>query len=285
MKLLFINYGIHHKNVNALKKYVNLDMDIVNNYDNIDILKYDVIYSPSEPIDVSAYPDKKFIFGPHFSTFPNHKIVKILGSNSVYIQPSEWAANVWRQVEVCNQFKIQVLPFGVDTETFCEEILIGSRNKVFIYFKNRNPLELHYLEHLLLTQGIEYRIFDYKARYSEDEYIDYLKHAKFGIWLGCHESQGFALQEALSCNVPLFVWSVKSMSQEYGCNYPPLEATTIPYWDNRCGEYIYDINNFAIRFKDFLHRLETYRPREYILENLSMSHCEEKFICLLNSFT
>jgi glycosyltransferase involved in cell wall biosynthesis len=285
MKILFINYGIHHKNKDAIQKYKNVDMDIVDRFDNPDISKYDVIYNPSEPINVKDYPDKKFIFGPHFSTFPNHKISKILGSNSIYIQPSEWAADIWRQVEICKQFKIRVLPFGVDTDKFCEDVPLGSRNKVFIYFKNRNPLELRYLEHLLKSQNIEYKVFDYKARYPEEEYIRYLKQAKFGIWLGCHESQGFALQEALSCNVPLFVWSVQSMKQEHDCNYPDFYATTIPYWDSRCGEFIYTIDNFFPLFQKFLGNLESYQPREYVLENLSIGVCEQKFIDLLHSFT
>ena len=194
MKVLFINHGIHHKNRNALLKYKNIDMDVVDGLDNLDISNYDIIYNPSEPIDVGAYPDKKFIFGPHFSTFPNHKISKILGPNCIYMQPSEWSANIWRQVEICKKFKIDVLPFGVDTDFFCESIPISSRNKVFIYFKNRHPLELQYLEFILKSQNIEYKVFDYKARYAEEDYVEYLKQAKYGIWLGCHESQGFALQ-------------------------------------------------------------------------------------------
>jgi glycosyltransferase involved in cell wall biosynthesis len=285
MNILFINYGIHHKNRNALQKYKNINFDTVDSMDNIDFSKYNIIYSPSEPINVLDHPNKKFIFGPHFSTFPNYKITNIIGPNTVYIQPSEWAANIWKQVEICKQFKIDVLPFGVDTDKFCETVSISSRSKVFIYFKNRNPLELRYLEHLLTSQNIEYKVFDYKARYSEEDYVNYLKQSKFGIWLGCHESQGFALQEALSCNVPLFVWSVKTMSQEHGCNYPAFEATSIPYWDDRCGDFLYDINNFFPCFKKFILNIESYRPREYILENLSIDVCEKKFIDICNSFT
>jgi hypothetical protein len=284
MKILFINFGIHHKNKSALEKYKRLDIDTINTLENLDFSNYDIIYSPSEPIDTSLYPDKKFLFGPHFSTFPNNKIEKIIGKNTIYIQPSEWAANIWKQVEYCNKFKIKVLPFGVDTERFNETITIGSRNKVFIYFKNRNPSELNYLEYLLYQMGIYYKIFDYNRKYDEQDYIDYLKEAKYGIWLGCHESQGFALQEALACNVPLFVWSVKSMSQEYGCNYPHFDATTIPYWDNRCGEFLYDINNFFPIFIQFLSKLDSYQPREYILENLTIDKCEQKFIDILSGF-
>jgi glycosyltransferase involved in cell wall biosynthesis len=278
MKILLINYGLHHKNLHAIKKYDNVDIDITNKLYDIDITNYDIVYSPSEPIDTSLFPDKKFIFGPHFSTFPNHKIKPIINKNTIYIQPSEWTAKSWKEFDICENLNIQVLPFGVDTEKFNQIIEPCSRSKVFVYFKNRNPLELRYIEHFLYTQHIEYTIFNYNKKYNEEDYIEFLKQAKYGIWLGCHESQGFALQEALSCNVPLFVWSVKSMNQEYGCNYYDIPATTIPYWDKRCGEFTYDIENFYDKFQSFLYKLDTYKPREYIVENLSIEVCEKKFI-------
>jgi glycosyltransferase involved in cell wall biosynthesis len=115
------------------------------------------------------------------------------------------------------------------------------------------------------------------------DYINYLHESKYGIWIGCHESQGFALQEALSCNVPLLVWNVESMNQEYGCNYIDIPATTTPYWDERCGEYFYDSNNFEDIFNKFIFNIENYRPREYILENLSMEVCEKKLIDTINN--
>jgi glycosyltransferase involved in cell wall biosynthesis len=284
MKILLINYGMHNKNLNAIKKYTKLDIDIIDHLQNIDITKYDVVYSPSEPIDVSNFPDKNFIFGPHFSTFPNHKIKPIINKNTIYIQPSEWVVKLWKEFDICENLDIRVLPFGVDTEKFNQTIETSSRNKVFVYFKNRNPLELRYIEHFLSSQNIQYVVFDYKKTYNEQEYLDYLHNAKYGIWLGCHESQGFALEEALSCNVPLFVWSVKSMNQEYGSNYYDIPATTLSYWDERCGEFTYDIEKFYDKFQKFLMKLETYRPREYILENLSMDVCEKKFIDLLKQY-
>lgn len=284
MKILFINYGMHHKNLNAIKNYKNIDIDIIENLQNIDISNYDVVYSPAEPIDTSRFPDKKFIFGPHFSVFPDQKIKHIINKNTIYVQPSKWASDSWRIFDICENLDIRVLSFGVDTEKFNQIVDIGSRTKVFIYFKTRNPLELRYVEHFLSTQNVEYVVFNYNKKYSEQEYIDFLKQAKYGIWLGRHESQGFALEEALSCNVPLFVWDVKSMNQEYGYNYHDIPATVIPYWDERCGEFTYDMENFYEKFQKFLSKLETYQPRQYILENLSMDVCEKKFIDLLNNF-
>jgi hypothetical protein len=287
MKILCYSEGLHHKNLHALQNYKSIDFYITNNFNEIlesDLSAYDVVYSPSKPLNVIHFPDTKFIFGPHFSNLPKTDISHIKQSNSIYIQPSNWAVNMWKKYSFCNGLKIKSLPFGVDTDKFNQLVPICNRNKGFIYFKNRDPLELQFLEYLLSLQNIEYKLFDYQNRYDETDYLDCLQKSKFGIWLGCHESQGFALQEALSCNVPLFVWSVKSMNQEYGCNYDDIHATTIPYWNDNCGEYVYDIKDFQIKFNNFLLKIENYQPRQFILDNLSINRCEQLFIDMCNQF-
>jgi glycosyltransferase involved in cell wall biosynthesis len=277
---------MHNKNANALYKYNNNYYVIksVEQINNIDLTQFDCVYSPSTPLNVKKYPNTKFIFGPHFSVFPElHQMNQIRSSNVIYIQPSEWAAKVWEINPFCNNIKIGVLPFGVDTDKFSEKPHITNRNKVFIYFKDRNPQELKLLEDFLNKKNIQYVIFSYKNRYNEKDYINYLQNSKFGIWLGRHESQGFALEEALSCNVPLLVWNVKSMNQEYGAKYPDIPATTIPYWDESCGEYFYKFDELENTFNTFLSKLETYKPREYILENLTMKLCEKKLIEIIKN--
>jgi hypothetical protein len=109
-----------------------------------------------------------------------------------------------------------------------------------------------------------------------------LKNAKYGIWVGRHESQGFALEEALSCNVPLLVWDVLSMNQENGPNYADIPATTIPYWDSRCGEIFYRREHFDYAYRLFMSKLRHFKPREYVLSNLTMEQCENQFMKLLS---
>jgi glycosyltransferase involved in cell wall biosynthesis len=130
----------------------------------------------------------------------------------------------------------------------------------------------------LKSKNIEFEIFDYVSRYSEEKYLDYLQNSKYGIWLDAHESQGFALEEALSCNVPLLVWNITSMNQEYRSSYSNIPATTIPYWDARCGEYFYTSSELEETFNNFLSKIDTYKPREYILENLSIDVCEKNLL-------
>jgi len=284
MKILFIPNCIHIKNLLAIQKY---DIEITylkdTNLDSINLNEFDVIYSPCSPINVSKYSSSKFIFGPHFSVFPDKNQMELIsGDNVIYIQPSEWCKNVWLNNPLCKNIRVETLPFCVDTNKFNEIKPINERNKVFIYFKRRHPNELIILNEFLKKFNIEAKIFDYIHRYDENEYINYLHNSKFGIWLGAHESQGFALEEALSCNVPLLVWNVISMEQEHGSNYNNIPATTIPYWDKRCGEYFTNPKQLYDIFQKFISNIYNYKPREYILENLSIDSCNKKFIELVN---
>ena len=287
--LLYKNENAHHKNKNALQKYKNIQFINVESLDNItDISDYDCVLSLCYPIDISKYPNTLFIFGPHFSVFPDEKINSIKHKNSIYIQPSDWVRDLWINCDngnMCNGLKIKSLPFGVETEKFKELKPLQERNKVFLYYKHREQSELNFLTHFLDSKKIIYKIFSYDWRYSEEEYLQYLQESKYAIILDAHESQGFATQEALSCNVPLFVWNVNSFSQEVGTNYPDFPATSIPYWDERCGEFFYNTEEIEKKFELFLSKLETYQPRNYILENLSMEVCEKRLIDFVKDFS
>ena len=246
-----------------------------------DIPNYDLIFLPSAPIDTSKFPTKKFIFGPHFSVFPTNKLLLINNQkNSIYIQPSDWVSQLWKDMKAEKFIPVKTLSFAVNMNKFKPINFV--KDKVFIYFKSRKQEELQFLTTFLKKKNINYEIFDYTKRYNEKNYIKYLQESKYGIWLGRHESQGFALQEALSMDVPLLVWNVSSMSQEEGGNYQHIPATSIPYWDKRCGETFYQPSEFMNKYEEFISKLDTYKPREFILENLSVEKCAKRFLKLIS---
>jgi hypothetical protein len=282
MKILFFKgLGIHHKNEYALSQYKNIQFQSISqisDLDKLDLSQYDCVYSPSTPINAAKYPGIKFIFGPHFSVFPDEKQTAIIRApNAIYIQPSKWAAQAWRDSPYCKNIDIQVVPFAVDINRFCEVCPVNERNHVFLYYKNRSPNDVQFAMSVLQKHGIIGKVFQY-GKYTETEYLNYLQQSKFGIIVDAHESQGFAIEEALSCGVPLLVWSVTSMNQEYRSSYPDIQATTVPYWDDRCGEVFYNGGELESKLGLFLSKLETYKPRDYIVEHLSPEACENHLI-------
>lgn len=277
--LLFSNEGAHHKNTNALMHYRNIQFTNISSMNQVsNIEEYDCVLSVANPIDISNYPNTLFLFGPQFSVFPDHRLTHIKGPNCYYNLLSQWVVDCWNQYEISKEMHYVKLPFGVETDKFIETKPIQQREKVFVYFKTRDPNELHFLIEFLNKRNIQFVLFNYDTRYNENDYLQYLQEAKYGIWLGRHESQGFAVQEAMSCNVPLFVWDVKYMNQEVRTNYTAIPATCIPYWDERCGEFFYNGSDIDTTFEIFLSKIESYNPRQYILETLSMEVCEKRFI-------
>lgn len=119
-------------------------------------------------------------------------------------------------------------------------------------------------------------IFTY-GTYQEDDYLHYIQSAEFGIWIDAHESQGFALEEALSCNCPLFVYDITSMKDE--CNkegiYPwecysgELPATSASYFDESCGVICNNKDELYNKFLSFLQVIPRFTPRQFILDHLT----------------
>ena len=249
MRVLILDQWCHHKNRQGLQLIlVNLNWFYKFGSEQ-DINDFDIIYSPSNPINTDKYKNKKFIFGPHMSVFPNNKLYQInnINNNSIYIQPSLWPITSWEYYSFYNEFQksnlnmeFKVFSFPVDTVRFCPNN--NQKCKVFIYFKHRAPTELSYIKNFLTNKKIDYSIFDYDKKYNENEYLLYLQQSLYGIILDAHESQGFAIEEALSCNVPLLVWNTRYMSQEYSSKYENIHFTTIPYLNDKCGEYFYEQN-------------------------------------------
>jgi len=279
---LIIKNWIHPKNEEGLIKMLNY-LNWEYNYGTIDDInddKWKIIYSSSEPLDFSKNPNKLWIFGPHFCMYNEEKKydrINVKQDNLIFIQPSQWAIDVLKNMHPNLIFNMKILSFPVNTDKFNEVNNINQRTEVLIYYKSRKMNELEFIVNNLNQRNINnFRIFSYKHRYDEGDFINYLKVCKYGIVVDAHESQGFAIEEMLSCNVPLLVWDVKSLNQEEGFNHPDYYASSIPYWDERCGEYFYNENEFNDKYKLFIDNLDKYKPREFILENLSTEKCAEK---------
>ena len=121
MKILYVKTWMHDKNHHALMNYKNIEFTIiysVDEFDNYDLSQYDCVLSPHMPIDVSKYPTTKFIFGPHFSVFPDDKLNIIKGKKTIYNNLSEWVVNLWCNSQFSSNLKITAIPFGVDTNKF-----------------------------------------------------------------------------------------------------------------------------------------------------------------------
>lgn len=180
--------------------------------------------------------------------------------------PCEWVADLYLQHAPSLSEKIAIWPVGIDTDEWQPKRKVKSR--ILIYNKNQDALALE-ISRWLTSIGQENKILIY-GHYAASQYVSELDQAKGMIWLSEAESQGLALLEAMSMNVPALVWDAHSwhyFSKELQENYSYI-ATSAPYFDETCGYRFKDFDELKRIFKSFEDALFDFEPRKFIFNNL-----------------
>ena len=184
--------------------------------------------------------------------------------------------------------RVEAWPVGIDTRLWQPVADSGKTCDVLLYDKvlcDRPRQEASLLEPVraaLRAAGCTYTELRYGA-YREEEYRAALQRCRGMIFLCEHETQGIAYQQALSCDVPILAWDQGGPWRDP--SYFPdrvvfAPVTSVPYWDDRCGVRFADAREFPARLEQFMSGLHAsrYRPREYILDNLTLAECARRYV-------
>lgn len=286
MRILLIDSYIHHKNKKAIQlmaEYSSAELVITDNHMHCNE-EWDIVFIPSRLIPANVFPRaKRIVYGPHNFVFPTQEWLNsnnLFDNRCVYTCLSSWVGKLYQEFGVF-PMTVLPLPFCVDVEKFKPDTKIKEYD-CFIYFKHRHPSLLESVLNEVKKRNLNYVTFVY-GKYNENDYIDVLQKVKFGIWIGCSESQGFAVQECLSCDVPLLVLNATSMFDEYSNDKYDyikekgkykLEATSLTYWNNSCGTIVSDLSrDLDIMRENYMN----YSPRKFIVETLSPEACLMRF--------
>lgn len=234
----------------------------------------------------SINPDTKVIIGPNLYVLPRDIPSTTDMRRCLYIHPSPWAVNFWRYLGF-NKCNMDYWPTGIDTETHRPFNTI--RDTVLVYFKQRYHEELNNVVFELKKRNINYKVIEY-GKYKHQDYLINLKRTKYIVWIGRQETQGIALEEALSMNIPIIVFDVsrfghwhtahKDMKKfnDFENAYP--DATSAYYFDKSCGEKTRDIKMVPHLIEKMEEDFLKYHPREYITKNLNLKKQAVEFINL-----
>lgn len=289
MKCLLFDKGYPHpKNLNAFKLGCKLLGYTVEHSHDYSLLQkdYDLIWINAEYITPDKIPNaKRIMYGPQNFVFPEGKWIteKFNDPRCFYNCLSDWVDKLYSEFGELSCEK-KARPFGVDIYKFSEKPLIIDsqyRYDCFIYFKSRHSWCLHYATNICDKLNLRYVVLKYGS-YNEEQYMNILRNSKFGIWIGSHESQGFAVQEALATNTPLLVWNAKSMFDEYSndnqsyANYigkKELKATSVTTWSDDCGIVFYEKEELEENLVKMCEIYRTFNPRKLIVNELEPSKC------------
>ena len=179
-------------------------------------------------------------------------------------------------------------PVGIDTDRWSPAPKRAAGLDILLYDKVHweydryrrellDPLEACLARHGLRVARLRY------GHYRQEEYATLLQHCRAMIFVGEHETQGLAYQQALACGVPVLAWNRGGDWQdpEY---YPDSvrfgPVSSVPYWDERCGATFATASDFPAAFDDFWRRVRAdhYAPRDYVLEHLTLSLCATHYL-------
>jgi hypothetical protein len=231
---------------------------------------------PTAVLEVSKLRIRAIV-GPNIYILPKNIPKEIDMSRMIYIQPSKWICDLWKDFGF-NRCMLDVWPSAIDINEFSSRPKPVNGN-VLIYYKQRPIAELDFIKNVLKRKNILYDVIYYGA-YNQKDYVDKLKKARYIIWLGRHETQGIALEEALAMNVPALVWDVTKVGHWLPRTkdrdiYSPEEAaytntTSAEYFDERCGIK----TKIQTEIEDAINKMENnwqlFSPRTYIEENLGL---------------
>lgn len=126
--------------------------------------------------------------------------------------------------------------------------------------------------------------------YREEDFHTALSQCRTMIFLCEHETQGIAYQQALSCDVPILSWDRGGYWQDpsyypHKVKFEPV--TSVPYWDERCGQRFLDVVDFPAKWQEFWENAEAghFKPRDFILENLTLERCARQYVELANDLS
>ena len=204
------------------------------------------------------------IIGPQVWMFDGYGQFLIENQNyyKKIIAPSEWVKNKFITKFNLPEDKLAVWPVGIEEFNNIREV----NYDCLIYFKRRDQSELDAVKKFLVSNGLSYRMVEY-GTYGEDGFKQLVNSAKFCFLINGTESQGIAVQEIMSMGVPIIAWDIKEWLDQGEAYRVP--ATSIPYWDERCGEVFFNIDDLEVTFSKFYATLDKYDPKAFIKDNLS----------------
>ena len=266
-----------HKVVNNLIK--SLDQEKIDyaineeKYEHNFLIQYDAIAHEKH----SKIEQDTTIIGPQVWLFDGYGQFLIENQNyyKKLIAPSQWVKDKFISKFNLPENKIAVWPVGIEEFDNVRE----PSYDCLIYFKRRDESELSAVKKFLVDRGLSYRMVEYGG-YDEIGFRNLINQAKFCFLINGTESQGIAVQEIMSMGVPIIAWDIKEWLDQGEAYRVP--ATSVPFWDDRCGEKFFTVDEMGQTFDKFYARINDYNPKGFVKEKLSFGSSVKTLLDILS---
>lgn len=197
----------------------------------------------------------------------------------VVVTPCRWVREWYVSLAPQLESKVMEWPAGIDTDFWYPDTTrqIGKLRQWLIYDKTkRNKTELKVVQSELERRGQSYEVIVY-GQYTQESYRSVLRRSKAMVMLSPSESQGIAQFEAWGCDVPVLVWDRHRIEWK-GLVFDGRSASSSPYLSVECGMRFLGQHDLANVLDQFINNLEYFTPREYVLQNFSLSKAALSYV-------
>lgn len=202
----------------------------------------------------------KLIVGPNITIAPIDENNLLLNKNiDNIIVPSLWVKDFFLSFDRNLEKKIIIWGAGVIIN---QNLKKENKSQILLFKKNTDKLLFEKIKNYLEKNNIKYKLIEY-GKFSKSEYIRELKKSIGMIYLQEIESQGIALLESWSYNVPTLIWS-PSKYKFKNYNITVQGNINAPYFNNNLGELFGDYNEFEYKINIFLNNINNYKPYDYV---------------------
>jgi len=228
--------------------------------------------------EIELLSESNLTLGPNMDWFDLDNINVISQLNTVKILvPHKWVISTVEQI-LPNNCQILVWHSGIDTDFWQKKRSDLLLHEVLVYVKNLNDVDnLRCVEDYLQMQGVRFNVLKYGS-YSQSELKSILNRATAAIWIGGTESQGLALLECWSMNVPTLVLKNETWYSPNGSPYP---ASSAPYMSHEMGQFSTSSQFTEGDFKGFFSKLNEFSARDSSQKTFNLVDCASRLFSIL----
>ncbi len=233
---------------------------------NVEALKDAIEWKKNKRIEFLAA-------GPNLMVLSN-EFDRILADDSIdfCLVPSQWVAVAYVEDEPILQKKVKVWFAGVDSEFWSPSNSNTDKDKTaLLYWKTESENFCNQVKNKLIEYG--WKIIQLKyGSYTQNEFKQKLNLCKIAVFISRSESQGIALVESWSMDVPTLVWNPQQLTYQ---NRVYSTVSACPYLTETTGLEWVTIAELDKLLDNLEINLSSFRPRQWVLENMT-DECSAK---------
>jgi glycosyltransferase involved in cell wall biosynthesis len=194
----------------------------------------------------------------------------------------EWMLEFYRDAPAVRA-KSRVCPCGVDTEVWKPSSGTSEKRLAVVYWKSGDEPFCEQVEQIVGICGLEPRrlksLHGEHAMFDAADYRRLLDQSAIGVFLSAFETQGLALAEAWSMDVPTVAWDPQGVTQWRGRSFEA--RSSAPYLTPDTGRRWRTIDELEPALRGALADRSAFRPRAWMLANMTDAICSAALLDII----